>query len=133
MRIDIAVINWTWSGTAVHVQNTSKWYIRFKWLLIDIQRNSKLFQRFQLNVSWYIWVCSWPIIYKIYERLISPEWVNRWKWYFISMDIQRSNHLIQTYIMGLLRPIQVLSKVHTRYFQNEEFALCISRINESTK
>ena len=28
---------------------------------------------------------------------------------------------------------KVLSKVHTRFFQNEEFALCISRINESTK
>ena len=49
------------------------------------------------------------------------------------MDVQRSNHLIQTYVMGLLRPVQVLSKGHTRYFQNEEFALCISRVNESTK
>ena len=49
---------------------------------------------------------------------------------FICIDIQRSKHLIQSYILGLLRHAQALSKVHTRYFQNEEFALYISRINE---
>ena len=30
----------------------------------------------------------------------------------------------------MLRNAQILSKVHTRYFQNEKFALDISRINE---
>ena len=33
-------------------------------------------------------------------------------------------------ILGLLRNAQILSKVHTRYFQNKKFALDISRINE---
>ena len=36
-------------------------------------------------------------------------------------------------LMGLLRHVHILSKVHTWYFQNEEFVLYISRINEGIK
>ena len=35
--------------------------------------------------------------------------------------------------MGLLRNAQILSKAHTRYFQNEEFALYVSRVDEGMK
>ena len=37
--------------------------------------------------------------------------------------IQRSSHLIETYILGLLRHARILSKVRKRYFENVEFAL----------
>ena len=47
--------------------------------------------------------------------------------------MQRSNHLIQSYILGVLRNSQTLSKIQIRYFQNEEFTLYISRINEGMK
>ena len=41
--------------------------------------------------------------------------------------------MAQAYILGLLRHDQILLKVHASYFQNEDFALYISRINEGMK
>ena len=37
------------------------------------------------------------------------------------------------YILGLLRHAQILSKVHPRYFQNDDFAFCMAKINASMK
>ena len=70
--------------------------------------------------------------YRIHESPISTEWLEGWNLFFICIDIQRSNHLIQTYIFVSLEMAR-LSKVHTRYFQNDEFSLYISRINECMK
>ena len=52
---------------------------------------------------------------------------------FLCRNIQRRNYMAQAYILGLLRHDQILLKVHASYFQNEDFALYISRINEGMK
>ena len=52
---------------------------------------------------------------------------------FLCRNIQRRNYMAQAYISGLLRHDQILLKVHASYFQNEDFALYISRINEGMK
>ena len=52
---------------------------------------------------------------------------------FLCRNIQRWNYMAQAYISGLLRHDPILLKVHASYFQNEDFALYISRINEGTK
>ena len=79
--IDIVRNNWVWSSTAGHFQSTAKWYINFKYLFIDIQRTTN---------------CSGISIKFNQAHLgsISPEWVEGWKWFLISIYIQRSNHLI---------------------------------------
>ena len=51
---------------------------------------------------------------------------------FLYAWISKEANLIQTYIYCLLHHTQILSKVHRRYFQNEEFALYILRY-EGTK
>ena len=48
--------------------------------------------------------------YRIHESPVSPEKGEGWKW-----------------------NAQTISKEHTRYFQNEEFALYISKIKEGMK
>ena len=71
--------------------------------------------------------------YRIDESSMSSEWVEGWNWIFICIVMQRSSRLIETYILGQVKHAQILSKVHTRYFQNEEFALYILKIDEGVK
>ena len=61
-----------------------------------------------------------------------PHNYSRNKIDFLYAWISKEANLIQTYIYCLLHHTQILSKVHRRYFQNEEFALYILRY-EGTK
>ena len=75
------------------------------------------------------WLCSWSIrLQNSWKSNISR--ISRgMKLIDSSTDVQRSNHLIQTYMLNLLRNFLLLWKLLTSYFINEEFALYIWRIS----